>query len=525
MMTALRFKATPQVVVFLISIWYTHAFQIPNLAKFRSHDVTTLYSGNPNKLLSEHSFRDLYSSSGKFHNNGSDDKHKRLPDWLIERCDACGWSEPTIVQQRALDTVLEGSDVVLQAQTGSGKTLAYLLPMLSRINASRAAVQAVVVVPTRELGLQVAKVAKRLAAGSNSNNEAGGKIMVMSVLQGSSNKRQRAWAWAEPPHVVIGTPDELGKMVSKGGIRYNSVEIVVVDEVDACLGNRQTSNELHTLLSRYLSPTFNEAEDESGFADQSIGIQSEKDKTINYSVRRQTIFASATIPSHNHFMKQCVQQQWTVSEPRHVQVMPGELIPAGIRHKYVVCSSMSSKVSGLRRILTREVSKGNLSRALIFADPFRPLDDIAKAISTDFEGIIWQETSKGSDAKDKKAIVSILRYDSSLTERAAAMDSFQGININANNDNLIHFLISTDLAARGLDVPDISHVINFDLPNDGDTYVHRGGRTGRLGRSGSVISLITSDQEFVLERLANKLCLDIDCIARQKQKQDKQQKT
>lgn len=73
--------------------------------------------------------------------------------------------------------------------------------------------------------------------------------MVMSVLQGSTNKRQRAWAWAEPPHVVIGTPDELGKMVSKGGIRYNSVEYVVVDEVDACLGNRQTSNELHLLLS------------------------------------------------------------------------------------------------------------------------------------------------------------------------------------------------------------------------------------------------------------------------------------
>jgi len=88
---------------------------------------------------------------------------------------------------------------------------------------------------------------------------------------------------------------------------------------------------------------------------------------------------------------------------------------------------------------------------------------------------------------------------------------------------LLRIMISTDLAARGLDISNISHVVNFDLPNDGnggyDTYVHRGGRAGRLGKRGKVASVITSDEEFVLERLANKLALsDFRCIARQKEK-------
>ena len=136
----------------------------------------------------------------------------------------------------------------MQAETGSGKTLAFLLPLLSQVDPARQTVQALVVVPTRELGLQVARVAKRLASASvssssASNNDASSNnnnIMVMSVLQGSANRRQRAWAWSEPPHVVIGTPVELCQMIQKGGIRrYNSVRFVVVDEVDACLLHQQ----------------------------------------------------------------------------------------------------------------------------------------------------------------------------------------------------------------------------------------------------------------------------------------------
>ena len=116
-----------------------------------------------------------------------------------------------MIQQRAWQAIGSASDVVLQAQTGSGKTLAFLLPLLAGIEPNRAAIQAVIVVPTRELGLQVGRVAKRLTAKS--------PIVVMNILEGSSNKRQRAWAWSEPPQVVIGTPQELTDMVEYGGIR------------------------------------------------------------------------------------------------------------------------------------------------------------------------------------------------------------------------------------------------------------------------------------------------------------------
>ena len=112
------------------------------------------------------------------------------------------------VAQPVVDSVLQGYNgtVFAYGQTGSGKTLTYLLPMLSKLE-DRAAIQAIIVVPTRELGLQVATIAKRLASR---------KFMIMSLLQGSQLRRQRAWAWAETPQVVIGTPPEILDMVQYG---------------------------------------------------------------------------------------------------------------------------------------------------------------------------------------------------------------------------------------------------------------------------------------------------------------------
>jgi superfamily II DNA/RNA helicase len=132
--------------------------------------------------LSNETFADLYGD--------------HLPDWLVENCAANGYISPTLIQQRAMDTFFydDPNSIVIQAQTGSGKTLTYLLPLLAKLE-DRAAIQAMIIVPTRELGLQVAMVAKRLA---------GRKFMIMSILQGSQHKRQRAWAWAETPQVVIG---------------------------------------------------------------------------------------------------------------------------------------------------------------------------------------------------------------------------------------------------------------------------------------------------------------------------------
>ncbi len=533
--------------------------------------ISTSYETFGDAALSTKTFTQHYSNS--------------LPSWLTSRAEECGWMYPTLIQRRALDTILDGKDCILQSQTGSGKTLSYILPLLASVDKSRAAVQGIVVVPTRELGIQVARVARRLAAASsnskNRNNdihdthghddtlfldsddiEKGGgeeeeyeedrkgqRIMIMSVLQGSGNKRQRAWARAEPPHIVIGTPGELTDLVRTGGMKYNAVKFVVVDEVDACLLNNggkissskpksnaaltlSGSGPLHELLSRYLSPTYDEVEDDDTFAILSASASSiDGSKIVSHGTDRQTIFVSATIPQHNHFLKQCVQNKWTCRPPVHVCASPGELIPPTLKHVYVVCKGNEQKMGGLVRMIRKQVNKKpttatsssneetlEMTRILIFCEPNRPLEQMSM--------ILENELSKDCDVS-----IGVLRYEDSTSVRTAAMENFRGpdgnylggrildVEMDTNTKrNDLRILLSTDLAARGLDITNISHVINFDLPNDGDTYVHRGGRAGRLGRKGQCMSIITSEQEFVLERLGNKLGLKLRCIARQQGK-------
>ena len=488
-----------------------------------------------------------------------------LPKWLTDRATECGWSYPTIIQDRAISSILEGNDVIIQSQTGSGKTLSYLLPLLSKIDPTRSSIQAVIIVPTRELGVQVARVTRRLAA--TSSEEYKKKIMLMSVLQGSGNKRQRAWVKADPPHIVIGTPRELTHLVKSSGMKYHAVKYVVVDEVDSCLLNNvgtivasdvkksmnlSGSGPLHELLSRYLSPTYEEPEEEGQMSLE--GSANKDSRVISHGTDRQTVFVSATIPQHNHFLKQCLQNQWMVREPVHVCASPGELIPPSLKHVYLVCKGMDQKMAGLVRMIHKEMdkiaaeSKQTEVRILVFCEPKRPMEKMSM--------ILEKELGKRlSETFDVTATV--LRYEDSTTTRVAAMEEFRGTDTylggrimddddddesdedadmdydsskekpketsmalsddSSSNDakRNLRILLCTDLAARGLDIAEITHVINYDLPHEGDIYVHRGGRAGRLGRKGLVMSIITKEQEFVLERLANKLGLNLKCIARQ----------
>ena len=283
-----------------------------------------------------------------------------LPLWLIDKCEECGYVYPTRIQEQVFDEVLlssnnnnnnnddttgsnSNSNLIVQSETGSGKTLAFLLPCLANIDASRSTVQVLIVVPTRELGLQISRVAKRLASAAtttiqpssssdnnnnnnnsnnnnnnNNNNHSPKKIMIMSVLQGSQNRRQRAWAWAEPPHMIIGTPEELCTMIRSGGIkRYNSIKYLIVDEVDACLLNnigkissstsstrgqslQFTGTPLHELLSKYLLPTYDDGREaslamESDSASVNVGsssyINNNATPYVQYCNHGRTYFA------------------------------------------------------------------------------------------------------------------------------------------------------------------------------------------------------------------------------------------
>jgi len=397
----------------------------------------------------------------------------------------------------------------------------------------------------------------------------------MSLLQGSTLKRQRAWAWAETPQIVIGTPCELLDMIQYGGLpRINSIRYVVVDEVDACLVHQYSSSSssslallsggggntkkkgadrdnkimasaLHVLLSKHLSPTYS-VDDGTMFLDDpnmavlgqggGAGTTTSK-RPRQFQSQRRTIFASATIPQHRHFLKQCQANQWTLEKPIFVCTSPGEVMPPTLKHGYLVCTKVDQKVASLRRILKKLVGSSNTAdplshttstqqqrKILIFCDMIRPMEEMARVIAHDFGGIYFQEDGKtqqrwmeDNDDDDGtiqlRPIVSVLRGDESLSHRAGATDAFR------SEVHPLTILITGDVAAaRGLDIMGVTHVIHFDLPPNADTYLHRSGRAGRFGRKGQVLSIITPEQEFVLERFMNVLQLSdrLVCIGRQK---------
>lgn len=477
----------------------------------------------------------------------------RLPAWLLARVESLGYTRPTAVQKEALGAILEGEDVVVHSQTGTGKTLAFMLPLLAGIDVNKNAVQALVVVPSRELGLQVASVAKQLASGHmyyrgedgqeegrDAENEdperreegvgsesmtadassvrAAKKILIMSLLEGSKNRRQKAWVLAEPPHVVIGNPHSLAQLVERGGISYHQVKMVVVDEVDACLTSPETGRELQGLLGKYLSPSFLTAELEEEATATGGSSKDEEGPLLPQGamkdgggekggrvarklapwrlVHRQTLFVSASIPQHKHFIKQCVQQQWTLREPMHVHVTPGELMPPGLRHGYLVAPTKADKPAALLAFLRRERAKGRLQACVIFTADDREAEKMA-AILARSGGL----AAGGQEPRGESSVVQALVGGEHITRRAKVMDAFRA--------GESWGLVTTDFAARGLDVPRVSHVIMLDVAGEADTYLHRGGRAGRMGRPGWVVSLVSETEAFALVRLANSLKIEV----------------
>jgi superfamily II DNA/RNA helicase len=449
----------------------------------------------------------------------------RLPAALAARAAALGFERPTAVQAEALDVLLDGHDAIIHASTGSGKTLAYLLPLLAGVDPTHSVVQAIVIVPTRELGVQVAKLARQLAAGLGAPKE---RPSVMLLLDRSHAARERRWLLAEPPNVIVGNPDAVLRAVQTRALRTAAVRLVVVDEADQCAAQR--SDALALLLAGGASaavngaaqpaPTAASAADGRGApggvgsthapAEAASAVQAAAESELLAGAptsasalipacdARQTVFVSASIPQHRHFIKSCVGRRWMRAGARHVHVAPDEAVPGAIRHRYVVCEPRE-RVRVLRGLLRAADRAAELDGALVFCRDGRPLEKLRAAL----EPAVGARAPGGGGSGGGAEAVRELRADDGAAVRYRTIAAVRSREARV-------LVAELGLGAhRGLDLPHMSHVFLLDSTSDSTAYLHAAGRTGRLGRVGTVVTLVGRQELFALRRLGNALNIEI----------------
>ncbi|PSR92717.1 DEAD-box ATP-dependent RNA helicase [Actinidia chinensis var. chinensis] len=382
-----------------------------------------------------------------------------VPDHILRRVEEVGFVAPTDVQREALPVLLSGHDCILHAQTGSGKTLAYLLSMFSVVNTQRSAVQAVIVVPTRELGMQVTKVARVLSAKpAEPGVEA---CSVMALLDGGMLRRHKSWLKAEPPTVVVATLGSLCQMLEKQILTLESMRVLIIDEVDFIFNSPKQVSSLRKVLMSYSSIK-----------------------------NRQTIFASASIPHHRRFLHDCIQQKWTKADVVHVHVNPVEPMPSRLHHRFLICDK-DERPQTLLSLLKSDAPQS----AIIFVGE---QSEKSKKAGQGPPTTLLIDLLRTSDTGCSDVL--LLEEDMNFNSRAASLSEMR--------QGGSYLLVATDLASRGVDLPETTHIYNFDLPKNAVDYLHRAGRTGRRPFSDDkciVTSIITPEERFALQRFENEL--------------------
>ena len=337
---------------------------------------------------------------------------------------------PMEIQAEAIPPILRNRNVIGQAPTGTGKTLAYLLPLLQRADPLLPLAQAVILAPTYELAMQIARTAQQLA------DDAGLAVKVLGLIGGANIARQME-KLKKKPQVIVGSAGRILELSRKGKLKLSHVNCLVLDEFDRLLDDQNVKTVAD--LVRELPET---------------GVQ--------------FLMFSATAP------KKARERADFLEHPEFIRVKD---IPAetGERDDFYMMVPFRNKIESIRKLArTLPVKKG-----LVF---------INKAF--DAERALWKLRYEG------------LRVESLLGSadkmaRKKAIESFQ--------KGRIQLLLSTDLAARGLDIPDVDYVFNLDLPESADVYRHRAGRTARAGAKGAVITLADNKEAVKLELLEQKL--------------------
>jgi len=349
---------------------------------------------------------------------------------LVAAVTSLGYEEPTDIQREAIPPLIAGADVLGQAATGTGKTAAFALPMLHRIGASdedERTVRGLILVPTRELAMQVAEAVHRYG------RQLGVRVL---PIYGGQAMQQQLRALKRGIDVVVATPGRALDHIRRGTLRLDAVDMVVLDEADEML--------------------------DMGFADDLEAILE------SVPSERQTALFSATMPAAiRGIANRHLREPVLVTIAREV-VAPGEA-PRVREVAYVV--QRRHKVAALARVLDMEAP----TSVIVFCRTRTEVDELTETLG-----------GRGYRAE-------ALHGGLSQEQRDRVMRRFR--------EGTSELLVATDVAARGLDIEHVSHVVNFDVPSSPDAYVHRIGRTGRAGREGVAITLAEAREHRLLRNI------------------------
>lgn len=335
-----------------------------------------------------------------------------------------GVREPTPVQQQAIPKLLEGKDVIAQAQTGTGKTLAFVLPILEKIDIHKPYVQALIVTPTRELALQITQEVKQLASLYGAN---------VLAAYGGQDVEQQIRKLQHAVHIVIATPGRLLDHLRRQTIQLTGVSMLTLDEADQML--------------------------QFGF------LPDVEEIILQCSEQRQTMLFSATIPSQ---VRTLAERYMT--KPVNINVTDKQRITLDEIRQIVVETTDRAKQQTLHDMLIEMQPY----LAIVFCRTKRRCQALNAALQ-----------ERGFDADE-------LHGDLSQAKREQVMKRFKTAKL--------QILVATDVAARGLDIEGITHVFNYDIPQDVESYIHRIGRTGRAGDTGMAITFAAPrDHRALLE--------------------------
>ena len=347
-----------------------------------------------------------------------------LGEPALRAVEELGYGPPTPIQRQAIPVLLAGRDVVAQAPTGTGKTAAFGLPIVERLDEGELTPQALVVLPTRELAIQVAEALHSLGKYR--------ELVSLPIYGGAPYERQFR-ALKRGVQVVVGTPGRLLDHLQRGTLDLSHIRTVVLDEADEML-NMGFIEDIESILAALPE-------------------------------QRQAALFSATIPAR---IARLAEQY--LHEPAHLRVAEREAVAPLVHQAYYEVPA-AAKPEALARILDLEQPDS----AIIFVRTRREADEVAEQLN----GMGY--------------LAQAIHGEISQAQRERTLERFRG--------GHTQLLVATDVAARGLDISDVSHIINYDLPLDAESYVHRIGRTGRAGATGEALTLVTPRERRMLMQI------------------------